>query len=236
MAKQPYKWVICYIDISKLHLLGMDLRKHDRYRSVQAYMPCIKILKKKLKGKEHFESVPLLFNYGFFKVPKYFIPNYHFLDQMVRDIRCLYAWVKDPARSKKDPLLSYGKLTLYNPSGVALATDREVLKIKKAEKNRSIYSSKDLDTLYEGKIIILKKYPFEDLPAEIVSIDRKKKKAYVRLLLETNITERAIEVSFENIFYTAYQDNYLNLEMKEQSIEEIRTKNKNFDGYEVEDK
>ena len=231
MAKSATKWVICYIDATKLHLLSVDLRKHEKYRRVEAYIPSVEILRKKLKGKNQFETVPLLFNYGFFKVPKYFIPNPHFLEQMESEIRCLYAWVKDPlSKSTKASLLHYAKGKLYNPMGVALATDKEINAVKEHEKQKAIYTEKDIDTLYEGKIIILQKYPFDNLPAEIMEIDRVKKEVKVKLLIDTFMAAKPIRVAFENIFYSVYQSNYLNLEMKEQSIEAINQKFKNFTG------
>lgn len=235
MAKAPSKWVICYIDQDNLHLLSTDLRKQPKYQSVRAYIPCIQILKKKLKGKHHFDNVPLLFNYGFFEVPKYFIPNPYFLEQMKKDIRCIYGWVTDPlAKSKTQPLLDYAKYCLYNPMGVAVASDKEMRRVRKAEANKSIYTEKDVDTLYVGKQIILRKYPFADIPAEIVEIDKNKKEVKVKLLLDTPISSKPISVSFENIFWSVYQT-YLDPKPKEESIEDIKIKFKNFEGKNEDD-
>lgn len=229
MAKSPHKWVICYIDIKKLHLLSVDLRKESKYESVSSYIPYIQILKKKLKGKNHFDKMPLLFNYGFFKVPKYFIPNPYFLEQMKKDIRCIYGWVMDPpAKAKDQPLLEYGKYSLYNPMGIALASDEEIMRIISAETTQSIYTEKDIDTLFIGKQIILKKYPFDGLPAEIDSIDKNKKEVMVKLLLDTPLSGKPIRVSFENIFWSVYQT-YLDPEPKEESIEDIKMKYRNYE-------
>lgn len=231
MAKSASKWVICYIDPKQLHLLTVDLRKYPKYKSVEYYIPTIDILKKRLKGKNHFEKVPLLFNYGFFKVPKYFIPNPHFLNQMKDDLRCLYGWVRDPAvKNRKEPTLIYGRLTLYNPSNVAIAKEKEIKILRQQEQLKSIYSEKDIDTLYVGKIIVLRKYPFENLTGQIKHIDHSKKEVQVKLLLDTIIADKPVKISFENIFYSAYQENYLDLEMKEKSIEVIKSKFKNFEG------
>lgn len=233
MAKSATKWVICYIDATKLHLLSVDLRKHEKYRKVESYIPSIDILKKKLKGKTQFETVPLLFNYGFFKVPKYFIPNPHFLEEMKKDIRCLYAWVQDPlAKSMIKPVLEYRPGYLYNPMGVALAKDHEIRNIKEHEKTKTIYTDKDIDTLYENKIIMLQKYPFDNLPAAIIKIEKEKKRVWVKLLIDTPLASKPIAVAFENIFYTVYQSSYLNLEMKEESVETMKNKFKKQEGYE----
>lgn len=221
MAKEPSRWVICYINISLLHHLSMDLRKYPKYRVVEAYIPTVSILKKQLKGKSHYEKVPLMFNYGFFKVPKYFIPNPHFLYQMEKDVKCIFGWVKDPLlKYKKKPILEYGA-TLHNPENIAIASDDEMQELRNQERNQAIYSAQDIDTLYPGRLIILKKYPFENLPAEIVEIDRAKKEVKVKLQLDTSLSEKPIKVSFDNIFYSVYL-NYLDLEMKERSIEDVK--------------
>lgn len=228
MAKRPSRWAIAYIDSTNLHYLPSDLRKHPKYRMVEAYIPTISILKKKLKGKSHFEEVPLLFNYGFFCVPKYFIPNSYFLDEMKTDIRCIYAWVLDPV-VLKTKVSSDEIIGLYNPKGVALAKDNEIENLRMQEKVQSIYSAKDIDTLFEGKVIVLKKYPFENLPATICKIDPIQKKVQVRLNLDTPMAEKPITVSFENIFYSAYET-HKDFDMKEESIDAIRKKYKNFEG------
>jgi hypothetical protein len=224
MAKRPAKWIVCYIDSGKLHLLEKDLSQQPKYRSVKAYIPTVKVLKKKFKNKNHFEDVPLLFNYGFFEVPEYFIYNPWFLDTLKQDIRAIYGFVRDSSRINYDDgrILPYGKkLLAQNPSHVALASTQEIATIMAAENEGSMYSAKDIEKLRVGAVVTLHTYPFEGLQAKIVAIDPRKKEVEVTLLLQTHLSK--IRVSFDNVFYTIYKSEYMNTAMKEQSIEEINT-------------
>jgi hypothetical protein len=224
MAKEPIEWVICYIDASKIDWLTRDLLIYPKYRLITAYIPTVKILKKTFKGKNHYQEVPLLFNYGFFKVPRYFVWNPHFLEQMKKDIKCIYGWVKDP--------ISLSNIEKpwkqHNPSGYALASSKEISRIIANQEVETIYSKGEIDKLKKGDIITLSGYPFEGLNAEILSIDKTKKEVEVKLLLETFMQN--IKVSFDNIFYTIYRANYMNTEMRERSLEEIQERVKNIDG------
>ena len=228
MAKDPSCWCICYIRVDRLHTLSYDLRKYEKYKTVKAFIPKIRILRKKFKGKNHYEEVPLLLNYGFFKVPKYFIPNPHFLDEMKKDIESIFSWLKNPsAPGKRDYLLHYRPGALYNPSKVAIALEHEIKNMEKSQINKSIYTKDDIKTLYKGKIITLHGYPFDDLDAEVLSIDEARKEVKVKLLLGDSLS-RAI-VSFDNIFYTVYNENYLKPGMREESLDAMKLKAKTID-------
>lgn len=227
MAKEPIVWVIAYISPKQMFTVERDLLKHKKYNIVTAYIPQVKILVKQIKGKKHFQTVPLLLNYGFFKVPKYFVPNAHYLEKMKKDLECIVNWVKDPGITKDKGMFTMDKL--HNPLGVALASNKEINRIREAEKNQTFYTAEDIQTLYPGKIITLHTYPFDGLPAEIQEINEKQKYVRVKLLLETSM--KIIKVSFENIFFTVYQDKYLNENegMRETYIDELSSRHKNIE-------
>lgn len=213
MARRPSNWVVAYIDSKKLKLLERDLSKHPKYRLIKAYIPTIKVLKKQFKGEDHFDEIPLLFNYGFFEVPEYFIPNSHFLDMMFKDIECIYGWVKNPANFNKK-----------NPNNIALASTEEIERVVNKHKSSSIHSADDIKSLQIGQLIILQGYPFEGLTAEVVAININKKEVEVRLLLQTHMN--VVKVSFDNVFYTIYKSQYMNTEMREKSLDEMQHNSK----------
>lgn len=227
MAKSPTVWVISYVSSKNLDRLERDLKRSRIYRGVKTFIPMVNVLKKKHKGKEHFDKVPFLFNYGFFRVPKYFIPNPHFLEKLKRDVDAIYGWVKDPCAVTEVDYSKPNKYFLHNPSGVALANQKEIVRIKKSQNHKSVYSVSDIDNLYEGKIIILKGYPFDGLEAEVKSVDKGRKQVEVRLLLQMSI--RTVKVSFDNIFYSIYQDNYMNTEMREVSLDDLKERYNSVD-------
>lgn len=204
MSKNPKKvWAIAYINREKLELVEQELKRYG-YR-IKAYIPTVKILKKKFKGKDVFEEEPLLFNYGFFRLKMKDACNPDYLMELRSRITCIYGWVKDPMSN----LAKLGKLRYDNDNFIkampasAIATDEEVsLMIKEAERN-NIFSAEDLKSVKKNQHIILKGYPFDDMPAEVMSINKSKKTVRVKLL--TDGLFREATVSFENVYYTVYK-------------------------------
>src|SRR5688572_29236437 len=93
-----YCWLVAYIEAEYIPKVQEDLKKKKDFDEIEVYIPTVKILKKKFKGKEQFEEVPLLFNYGFFKVPRHLAVSRKFLDKMKESISCIFAWVRDPLK------------------------------------------------------------------------------------------------------------------------------------------
>lgn len=221
MAKEPSRWVIAYINPKSIHTLERDRLKFPKYKTVTPYIPSVKILVKQAKGKKVFQTVPLLFNYGFFKVPKYFIPNPTFLDAMKRDFECIIGWVKNPGLVSTEEFTKGG---LFNPLKIAVASKKEIKRIMREEGKQTFYTKADIDTLYEGKLITLHTYPFEGLPAEVMEVNEANKYVKVRLLLDTTFS--VVKVGFENIFFSLYQDRNMEEAMREEYVEEVKVAKK----------
>lgn len=186
-----YVWVIAYIDKDFLDKATMQLKKYPEYAEVEAFIPTVKILKKTFKGVDRFDEIPLLFNYGFFKIPRKFAINKDYLEQMQKNISCIYGWVKDPLNSS-------------NRITVGLATSDEIAQLIRSSVNLGAHSSEDLGMIKSGDMITLRGYPFDDIQAEFVSMDEKRKKVKVKIPLLWN---KETEVSFDNVFFTIYHNN-----------------------------
>lgn len=207
MGNNKEVWVIAYINREFINIAEEELRKYG-HTDIEAYIPTVRLLKKKFKNKNIFEFVPLLFNYGFFKVPYYKAVNPDYLMELRHHITCIYAWVKDPAKN----INSNGKSNLKkNNEGTtralpmyAIASDTEVSRMIKTSDSMSIYNSEDLDRFKPGDYIKLEGYPFENMPATIISIN--KKKGSVKVKLDIGSLVKEVEVSFENIFYSIYKN------------------------------
>lgn len=208
--KKPVKneskliWVIAYINRDFLSVVESELSRYG-YDNVEAYIPTVRVLKKKFKGKNVFEFVPLYFNYGFFKVRYEDACNPEFLLELRSRISCIYGWVKDPSNNiKKNVSLRDGNKDSYRAlPGSAFATDAEIATMLQNTENLNVYSSEELKRFNKGDYIKLKGYPFDDVPAEIVHINHHKREIKVSLLLDAIVKE--VTVSFENVFYTVYQ-------------------------------
>lgn len=237
--KTDYIWLIAYIDSAFIDRISIDLKKHPIYRDIQAYIPTVKILRKQFKGKNEFEKVPLLFNYGFLKIPRHKV-NIEFLTSLHKDIPAIYAWVKDPmkALSRKPPIRvvrnSEGEemelkseLLPEDEINIALATDEQISLMIETQANLTIYSQEEINNLRKGSLITLKGYPFDDMPAKILQINPTTQKVKVELLLEDALSKE-VTVSFENVFYTIYQGGFDETRFKEKSLDEIKSKGKNI--------
>lgn len=236
-------WVIAYINISQLCLLERDMSKNPMYKEMESYVPTIRVLKKQLKGKDEFYEVPLLLNYGFFRIPITWAVNTDLLEKIKLDINCIAHWVKDPVKGIvkarmefNDDDHTYRSRELNHLDvPIATATDQNIKDLIEIAKAETTYSSKEIDNLKPGSIVTLTGYPFEGMEAEIIKIDKKRKKVWV--CLDIAMTHgREVEVSFDNVFYSIYKgqgnydENYKN--PKEESIEDWKQNRKKPNHYE----
>lgn len=196
----PYVWAIAYINRDLIDRTEKELKQYGY--QIETYIPTVRIIKKKFKNKDMFEFVPLLFNYGFFRIPLSDACNPEYLMMLRSRISCIYGWVKDPANSIKNKTTIRQKEGNAIP-GSALATDKEISDLIKTSDSLNIYSAEELGRFKPGDLIQLKGYPFDDMPAEIISINLKKKEIKVSLQISQLVKE--VTVSFENVFYTVYQ-------------------------------
>ena len=200
--RSDFVWVIAYIKRDFIDRVEQDLLENG-YGAIKVYIPTVRVLKKQFKNRNIYEYVPLLFNYGFFQLPFEKACDAEFLRLLRVNIPAIYSWVPDPIMALKDnPKLRYDNLK--GQTNVALATEKEIATLLRASENMSVFSDGLIDQLHEGQTITLKGYPYDEMIAEIVQINKKTKKVKVRLLLETYITQAV--VSFENIFYTVYSN------------------------------
>lgn len=211
--KEPpqHCWLIAYVDKDYIDRFYTDLKKlsHGR-KEIEMYVPMVRILKKTFKGESHFESIPFLLNYGFFKVPRKYAMYKGFLDEMKTYIGCIYGWVNDTTKeitTKHDDMEDEDvEIFRDNQIPCATASDKEVAIVKESAYYSSIYSAEDIEELKasEGKLVTLMGYPFDNMQAEIVYVNIKKQKVKVKLELMDMFRE--VEVSFDNILFTIYHN------------------------------
>lgn len=200
-----YCWVIAHINSDYIKFLEYELEKYPEYAEVNSFIPTVKILKKQFKGQQIFEEVPMLFNYGFFRIPRKFAVHYRFLENMKKNITCIHSWVRDNQKTPK-PNSSMGNTQNLEDGNIliATATSQEIARLVKASSNYSIHSADELTKLKPGDSITLKGYPWDGILAEIIEIDKVKKKVRVKIAMFD--AHKEILVSFDNVFFTVYQN------------------------------
>lgn len=250
LEEKYYCWIIAYIDVKFLKHVEAELNKFPEYEEVQAYIPTVKILKKTFKKENFFEEVPLLFNYGFFKVPRKYAIYKDWLENMQRNISCIYGWVRDAANTLKEkPVLRLdGKSVFPKVKSInkkkktvkmktdkledknipfATATSAEVARLIRDTVNMGAHNAEDISLLKNGDNIILRGYPFEGVSADVISIDHKKQSVLVTIRIFDQMKE--VSVSFDNVFFTIYHNhNYDDSLSTLSSIDEMES-NKTFD-------
>lgn len=222
-------WVIAYIDSKFINMIQPQLLRLLEYDQIEVYIPTVKVLKKTFKGKDQFDEVPLLFNYGFFKLPRKYAVSRNYLDNLQTNVSAIYGWVRDPAKllKKRDKKNMKGD-DAYVP--VATATSEEITKLLLASKDIGAHSADDLEMIQPGQMITLRGYPFDGVEAEFISLDPKRKKVRVKLSVLWN---KEVEVSFDNVFFTLYHNkNYDDSPSAKQSLDEMKDKN-TLDKFEV---
>lgn len=202
-----FSWLIAYIDGSQIGKVEKELSRYKEYAEIVAFIPTVKVLKKTFKGKQTFEEIPLLFNYGFFKIPRKFAVHAKFLDDLKDNISCIYAWVKDPQKViKKKQNLRLDQKAFYTENEIPVATagSKEIARLVKDSFNYSAHSAEDLEKIKPGSIITLHGYPFEGVTATVVMIDPKKQSVKVKITIFDQLRE--MTVAYDNVFFTIYHN------------------------------
>lgn len=200
-------WVIAYIQAEYISKVTEDLERFIEYKEVEAYIPTVKVLKKKFKGKDQFDEIPLLFNYGFFRVPRKFATSKLYLDNMQKNISCIYSWVKDPLKTpRKNRIRPEGTRTYSDHNiHIATATSEEIYELLKGSFLGDIHDSTEVDRLKPGDTITLRGYPWEGIIAEVMEINKKGRDIKVKITLFGE-AKQEVTVSFDNVFFTVYHN------------------------------
>lgn len=198
---QPVKfvWAVAYINRPFIPTISRDLKKF-KLDNIRAYIPTVRVLRKQFKNKQHFEDVPLLFNYGFFRMPFEDACNKETLMRLKIMVGGIFNWLY----TTTEPEECQGHI--MNRLMVETVKIKDLVKLKRAALLNSIYSSDDVNHLNKGDYIILRGYPFDGLPAEIISVNAKKEEVKVKLMVNDGGLIQETTVSFSNIFYSIYSN------------------------------
>ena len=221
-------WVVCYVNLSKLDRLDKDLKANTLHEDVKVFIPKVKVFKKKYKQKNIFEEHPLLFNYGFVNVPRYFLNNPEFLYNLKKEVHAIYGWVKDPSiEIQQIATLHDEDYELpENPAGLSLATEEEIIRLADQQDTGESYSESEIEELEVGQVIQLKHWPWEGIDAKITKIDKVKRKVTVELLISSTISKATL--TFDQIFYTIYSGETLASAGKEVLMSDLSDSDVNF--------
>lgn len=198
---QEYVWVVAYINTKFVSKVDRELSK---FTGIEVRIPTVTVLEKNFKKKAHYKEVPILFNYGFFRVPKIMALNPDFMEKLKAQITCITGWVKDPVRGKNQ---------------LATCSYDELLVLYQEAEEESIYSDKEVENLKEGQQVILRGYPFEGIHAKILNINKSKREVEVEIKTFGNM--KSVKVCYENLIYNIYRDGHDDSLMNHVSLDEL---------------
>lgn len=200
-----WPWMIIYIDRNKF--LDTDIEKVEKEYGIEIVVPVTRVPKGKHRGRNNYEDVPYLFNFGFLRVPKFRRYDIDYLVKLKREIPLLLGFLRDTT------LPSQG----FN---FAMISSREVNRIIRDAGQSSIYSEHQEENIKIGNSIKLSGYPFEGLYGVVEKINKEKQNMVISIEI-SNGAPLKITVPFFNIYYTMYHYDMNSTDYLENGFEEV---------------
>lgn len=201
----PYVYCIFYIEKKYCFRINEEL-KEKGYKNIKAIIPMVNVLKKTHKGKMQFEEIPILFNYGFIKMPSEFAYSRPFLNKLKRNISGIRTWLKatETLHPRKKKVRIDNSEDFDDFSLVATCSRKDVRRFKKLARENKKYSVEDMMNIHPGDYLVLKGYPYEGVDATVIDVDYNNR--LVKLLLYPECGKMELKLPFDNVLYSVYQN------------------------------
>lgn len=202
---KKYVYAICYLELKYFLNIKEDLRLRG-YKDILPVIPTVHILKKTIRSRMEFEEVPILFNYGFVRMPIEKAYSRDFLRKLVKDIPGIRGWLNSPEslHPRKKKRRRVENMDIWDDFSIVSTVSREEVKyFKRLSKKNKRFSIEDL-SLNIGDYVVLKGYPFEGVDATIMDINHRTKT--VKLLMYPENGRMEINLPFDNVIYSVYHN------------------------------
>lgn len=234
MKKSKYVYTIFYLERKYFHTINQDLKDYG-FEHVKAIVPTVKVLRKAIKGKLNFEEVPILFNYGFIRMPLEKAYSRPFLNKLKKKIPGIRSFLKDTQtifpkkkRARIDNAEDFDDFSI-----VATCPRSEVRRFKRLSRENKKFSVDDITSIKIGDYLVLKVYPYEGVDATVLDINYQAQT--VKLMLYPENGKMEINVPFNHVLYSVYSNydedklyansrEYDSEKITEESIESILSK------------
>lgn len=198
--------VYCVFYMERKYYQGINTELRAKgYKDCYAIIPEIKVLKKAINGKVIYDTAPILFSYGFMRMPVEKAFSRIFLNKMKKDISGIRNWLRSTetlfARKIKRRIDNIEDWDDF--SKVAICTKEEVARFRRIARRSKGYSYKNHD-IKPGEYITLKVYPYEGIGAIIEKISRKEGKAV--LSVYPKMGKMTLTVPLEHVMYSVYSN------------------------------
>ena len=205
MKKNSYQWVIFHMDNKHYTTINDELNGKG-YKHIKAVIPTVSILKKRQKGKDIYEEVPILFSYGFIRMPTEKAFSRGFLSELRKNITGIHSFVKSletmhprKLRRRTDNAEDFDDFSI-----VATVSAKEVRRFKRLAKQNKKYTQDSILNLEIGSYVVLRGYPFEGISATVADVNLTTN--LVRLILYPEGGRMEVSLPIENAVYSIYHD------------------------------
>lgn len=230
--RRPYVWVITYITDKYMDRVDKEVELSGL--DIQIFIPKVRVLDKEVKGKKQYVYKPLLFNYGFTKMPFRYACSKEKLADIKTQITAIYGFFRDKSMSLdkprvigkdengeliKEPRDMVGKYKLEEK--LAIVSGSEVFRMLRQAQNNSIFDA-DKESLSIGSAITLSGPVYNGMTGTIVAL--KNETVKIELDMFNFAKPMTVEIDYGNIFYTIYRDYNPNKLFSGPSLDELESK------------
>lgn len=203
--KRKYVYIVFKLNQKYYQNINQDLKRFG-FKYITAHIPVISVLSKTIKKQDIYENIPMLFIYGFLRLPVEFAFDRYILEDIRRTIPGINAFLKTVQFLHSKKLKKrIDNADIFDDYTIANTVPRkDVKRLMKMAKNNEIYDLDSVTRIIKGDYLILRGYPFDGLEAIIQEIDIENKKVQVQILAGEGIINT--KVDFQNIIYSVYRN------------------------------
>ncbi len=208
MKRARKKFVYCIFYLEKKYFQNTQKQLQEAgFHKLKAIIPMVKILKKTIKGKMQFVEEPVLFNYGFIKMPSEFAYDRQFLNKVKKSVPGIHHWLRDtdtlhPKKKRRriDNAEDWDDFSL-----VATCPRKDVRRFLKISRENQQYSLDDFVKVTPGTFVQLKGYPYDGMNATVKKVDHTTRTVELDMvtLMGGSLT---LTLPFDNVIYSVYKD------------------------------
>lgn len=200
--RASYKWCIFHFDNKLYKNIANELLRKG-YNDIKVYIPTLSLLKRRSKGKDIYEAVPMLFSYGFIRMPQEKAYSRYFLRKLKKDIPGIHSWVNSlEGMHPKKKRRRIDSEEFDDFSKVATVEKSEIKRFRLIEKKNKVFSNDDIANTRIGSYITLRGYPFEGVEAIVDDISISS--GQVSLTLYPEGGKMKVKLPMANVIYSVY--------------------------------
>lgn len=207
MKVAHYSYCVFYLEEKYYKDINKDL-KDNGYKHVKAIIPTVKFIDhQSSRGRYVDVEVPILFNYGFMRVPTDKVFNRQYMTKLKRSIPGIRGWLKntEPLHRSRGKKPRIDNLDVFDDfSQIARVSKKEVKRFLDISKENSRLKFEDITAIHVDDFITLRHYPYIGVDAIIKDIDWENQR--VKLLTYPQTYRITSWLPMELVIYSVYED------------------------------